>query len=77
MLQNFGTALSREQMRNLKGGWEEVEEVLGECSAKAHCTGCRQAKCTGTSSCNATDDHGVTCDGTFIACKKGGEAGCV
>lgn len=75
MIKNFGTVLSREQMKFIKGGFVELEG--GTCNAVAHCTGCRQVKCSGNSSCNAVDDDGVTCDGVKTKCKKGGEPGCV
>ncbi len=74
MLQNFGTALSREQMKLVVGGDITEDGISGDggasCTAKAQCTGGRPAECTGTSTCSATDDDGATCDGTKVKCTR-------
>ncbi len=71
---NYGTALSRNEMKNILGGKLPGDSA---CSATANCTGCKQAKCTGKTTCTGTDDVGVVCDGYTVSCKKYGQEGCI
>lgn len=64
MLQNFGTALSREQMKNVKGGDAPVDfEVDGGtvCGCNSH----YDCICGSTSSCSAhaTKTNCIVCNG--------------
>ena len=58
MLQNFGTALSREQMKNVLGGYGEAIDTIGDDS----------------SSCNVYcgSGTGYTCQGTCGKCEDAG-----
>lgn len=73
---NFGTPLSRGEMKNVMGGYVSPG---GSCSAKAYCGTNGSVSCTGYGSngCSATDDHGVACTdqgGTmrWYSCPGGG-----
>ncbi len=63
--------LQRSEMKNLKGGLFDGGGGGGNgtCTASANCTGCPKISCSGTSSCSAQDDNGVTCDGVKTSCR--------
>lgn len=44
MLQNFGTALSREQMKNVKGGDEETLDSLDGGGESFFCSSCSSSE---------------------------------
>jgi hypothetical protein len=52
MLQKFGTALSREQMRNVKGGQQYEEEVDGPIGVSCEC---KNGKSAGMASCDTCE----------------------
>ena len=66
MLQNYGTALSREQMKNVIGG----EDDIANCNFLCMCgpnQSLYNATCH-TSPCSGTDYVGGTCGGTYYSC---------
>jgi Cys-rich repeat protein len=59
MLQNFGTALSREQMKNVKGGLDELQDAGFD----------DENKCT-TCSTNSDCKTGAVCNTTRKCCQR-------
>ena len=60
MLQNFGTALSREQMKNVKGG-DQTLEAVGD--GGTGCT-CYTKEDCGSTSCNKANASCVSYNGS-------------
>lgn len=67
--------LTREQMKKVSGGCGT--DPVSTCSATAECQGCRQASCTGKTTCTSTDNSGVKCDGVFSRCLTPKDKNCI
>ena len=66
MLQNFGTALSREQMKLITGGLDDLQIVY--CGSAAFCIAdaeSQQAGCLQNPDCSLT---GIICSAPFGSC---------
>lgn len=65
MLQNFGTALSREQMKNVKGGDDQTLQSVGDGGTVCGCDSHYNCICGSTSHCSAdsTRTDCIVCNG--------------
>lgn len=72
--ENLGRSLSKKEQKSIKGG-DETAQCTVDCTCSSTCIG-RTSCDAGTTSCSATNNVSITCDGATYTCAQICAAAC-